>query len=70
MIIRRPPPRTDAEVRTNLGNWRSRLCCCGGGPLAAQAETVDQFAVAVDVGLGHVVEQAATTTDQQKQAAT
>src|SRR5919112_3614787 len=35
-----------------------------------QAEPLDQRAVAVDVGLGHVVQQSATLTDEEHQATT
>src|SRR5579875_688441 len=79
--IRPPLPRTGIAGESVVAGTR---CASGGGcsvvrrgatgwslprGLAAQAETLDDRPVPVDVGLGQVVEQPAALADEQQQAA-
>src|SRR5215210_2743259 len=68
----RPLPRTGTSRRAAPCNGYSVVSAGapGGHELAAQTELLDQRAVAVDVGLGQVVEQSATATDEQEQTTT
>ena len=53
--------------------WHRRGAARGADPpvqSAAQAEALDQRAVALDVGVAQVVQQATTLADEQQQAAT
>src|SRR4051794_12936477 len=75
-------PGATTEDRPAGGLRRGSSASCGGrrtregtvrwtipsSYLPAQAEPLDEGAVAADVGLGQVVQQAATTADQQEQA--